>query len=388
MSAHAIVGLGLTAQGHVPGRSALDLKVEALTLALDDAGLAPRDIDGYIFQPGVADKSPGQGGELVKRMGMSPNFVWNLQAGGTTAIAAVIQACAAIDAGLANAVAIGYSDNARSAATLVGASASDVGDPSTTYGMFSPGADHALAARRHMAEFGTTKEQLGAVALEARRWAALRPEAALHGRALTMQDYLAAPTIADPFGKYDYCLTADGGSTIIVTSRERSADLPGRSVHISGYGLAMSLEEVYQRTAYSRLGASRAGRQAYERAGITPSDIDTAQVYDCFTITVIMALEAFGFCGIGEGGAFAASGAIGPGGSLPTNTAGGELAWGYQQGFTPLVEAVRQLRGQALGSQVHDARHALVSGHGSIMQALGNMDYSEAALVLSAEAAR
>ena len=229
-------------------------------------------------------------------------------------------------------------------------------DSGAAYGIMGPAADHALAARRHMHEFGTTKEQLGAVALSARDYAAKRPDAYLHDRPLTMQDYLDARPIAEPLGKYDCCLVADGGCAFIVTTAERAADMATTPVRVSGYGFSHTIAEGFERQQFTRSGVGTAKDDAFRSAGLTLEDMDVAQVYDCFTIEVLMALEALGFCKEGESGPFVADGNLGADAPIPINTAGGELAWGYMQGFTSVVEGIKQLRGEGGATQVQDAR--------------------------------
>lgn len=390
-AACAVAGLGVTVQGALPGRSSVDIKAEALMLAVDDAGLRLDQIDGFILGPGMTDFGTyGQGGELVKRLGLRPRFVWEVQVGGASAIAAVNMACWAIEQGHAEYVAVGYGDNPRTAQLTVGqaggaGSGSVDRDSYGAYGMYSPAADHALAAHRHMHLYGTTREQLGAVALTAREYAALRPDAYLHERPLTLDEYLTAPPIAEPFNRHDYCLVADGGSAVIVTSVERARALRSEPVVIAGTGMSSAFGDVRDRTQYAGLAVAGAGETALRQAGVGLGDVDVAQIYDCFSVAVLLAIEGFGFCPRGEGGAFIADGNLRLDGAIPTNTAGGELAWSYQQGFTPLVEGIRQLRGLSGATQVAGAETALVSGHGGIAAEVGNMDYAEACLVLQVD---
>jgi acetyl-CoA acetyltransferase len=384
---YAIAGLGVTDQGRLPGRDDVSLKVESLQLALADAGLAPGDVDGFMFQPGLTDiGAVGRGGDVVKLLGLNPNFIWNVQTGGATAVTMVHMACCAIATGQASVVAINYGDSALSDGVGFGGVDTIGGNASVgVYGMFSPGADHALAARRHMHLFGTTREQLGAIPVTARAYANKRPDAVLHAKPLTMEDYLARPPMTDPLNRHDYCLIADGGTSLIVTTSDRAADLRARPVHVAGIGFGTAQGLVYERTQYSNTGVRGARTKAFGMAGMTVSDIDCAQIYDCFSIAVLLSLEGYGFCEQGEGGPFVADGNLGPAGRLPTNTAGGELAWGYQQGFTPIVEAVRQLRHEAGATQLDDPRNCLVTGHGGVASAVGNMDYAESAMILTKE---
>lgn len=386
---YAIAGLGVTDQGRLPGRGDVALKVESLQLALADAGLGPGDIDGFMFQPGLTDIGAyGRGGDVVKLLGLNPNFIWNVQTGGATAVTLVHMACCAIATGQASVVAINYGDSSLSDGVSMSGPDAIGGNASVgVYGMFSPGADHALAARRHMHLFGTTREQLGAIPVTARAYANKRPDAVLHSRPLTIEDYLARPPLTDPLNRDDYCLIADGGTSLIVTTSDRAADLRSRPVHIAGIGFGTAQGVVYERTNYSNTGVAGAKAKAFGMAGLTVADIDCAQIYDCFSIAVLLTLEGYGFCGQGEGGPFVAEGNLGPTGRLPTNTAGGELAWSYQQGFTPIVEAVRQLRGQGGATQLADPRTCLVTGHGGVTSAMGHMDYAESAMILTRERA-
>ena len=381
--AYAICGLGVTPQGRVPGSTPRDMQREGLRLAIADAGLRPSDIDGYVYQPGLVPSSvyPG-GGEAAKEAGIRPKFVQEMQAGGTSAIAGLLYACAAIDAGIATYVAVGYGDALLSAGALVGNRAQMTHDNSGTYGMFSPGADHALAARRHMYKYGTKREQLGAVALTTRQYANQRPDAYMYERTLSMEEYLAARPIADPLGKYDYCLTADGGCAVIVCAADRARDRPQPPVLISALGLNSTQDNAKELLQYESFGLGPMRDQVLAKAGIELDDIDVAQIYDCFTITVLLTLEGWGFCKPGESGAFAADGQLGPSGILPTNTAGGELSWSYMQGFTPLCEGVRQIRGESGATQVANANTCLVTGHGKFAQLNGYVEYLDAGAIL------
>ncbi|MFY9328084.1 MAG: thiolase family protein [Georgfuchsia sp.] len=381
--AFAIVGLGVTRQGRVPEMSCRDMKVEGVRLAIEDAGLKAKDIDGWVYQSGLTDMNEYcAGGVVPKILGFDAKFMWNIQAGGSSAIGAVTAACAALDAGLANYVAIGYGDSALSSSLLVGAGVAERDTPGA-FGMYSPGACHALAARRHMHVYGTTKEQLGAVALAAREYANLRPDAYLHSKPLTMSDYLGARPIAEPLGKYDYCLTADGGCGLIITTAERARRLTQNPVYISGIGFGHSVGTGYARMQYEELGIGSAKESALRMSGLSIGEIDVAQIYDCFSITVLLTLEGWGFCKKGEGGPFVADGNTRLSGCLPTNTAGGEMSWSYMQGFTPLVEGVRQMRGQSGTTQVADAEFCLVTGHGGTTpDGIGQMEYGEAGMIL------
>ncbi|MEH7112486.1 thiolase family protein [Neobacillus niacini] len=384
--AYAIVGLGVTKQGRFKDLTHEDIKVDAMRLALSDAGLKAKDIDGWVYQRGGIDKNIlMSGGVVPKILGFDPGFMMDIQCGGATTILAIMTACAALDSGQSKYVAVGYGDTLSQMRQMGSSDFFGDSDRDTngSFGMFSFIADHALAAKRHMDIFGTTKEQLGTIALTQREHAHLRPEAFMHGKPLTMEDYLNSKRVADPLGKYDCCLTADGGCAFIITTAERAKDLKQRPVYISGFGFGHDLGPVYNRTQYEQWGIERAKQQTLRMAGVTIDEIDVAQIYDCFTIAVLMQLEGWGFCKQGEGGSFIEEGHLKLTGKLPTNTSGGELSFGYMQGFTPLAEGVRQLRGEAGATQVKDAELCLVTGHGgSTPDGVGNHEYAEAGLIL------
>jgi acetyl-CoA acetyltransferase len=382
----SIIGLGLSAQGRVPGRSSIDLRVDALRAAFTDCGLAPHAIGGFIYQPGMVEMAGYcVAGDVPKLLGFAPNFLWEIQSGGTSAIAAISAASGAIDQGLCDYVAISYGDTALSGELNVGASGflNTAADTPGAYGMYSAAADHALAARRYMHDYSISREQLGAVALAARTYAGLRPDAYLHDRPLSMADYLGGRMIAEPLSKYDCCLVADGACALIVTSADRAKDARRSPVTVRGMGFGHSLQQSFHGASYHESGRN-ACCTALRNADVALADIDVAQLYDCFTITVLMTLEACGFCAPGEAASFVAEGNLLPGGAIPTNTGGGELAWGYLQGFTPLLEGVRQLRGDGGASQINGARLCLVNGHGGTSKDVGYMEYADACLVLEA----
>ena len=217
-----------------------------------------------------------------------------------------------------------------------------------------------------MHEYGTSAEQLGAVAIAMRKHAQLNPAALMHGKPLTMSEYLASPMIADPYRLFDCCLETDGAAAYIVTTPERAKDLPRRPVHIMAAATSQPdpADEFTNRKDFHRIGLTDAAPEAFGAAGVAPSDMDFAQIYDCFTFEVIQQLEEAGFCKRGEGGAFVEGGAIELGGRLPVNTHGGLLSHGHVLGMGHIVEAVRQLRGELGSRQVPDAELGVVTGWG------------------------
>ena len=235
------------------------------------------------------------------------------------------------------------------------------------YGLLTPGQVFALMAQRHMVEFGTTPKQLGHIALACRARANANPAAQMHDRPLTMDDYLAARMISEPLRLFDFCLETDGACAVVVTAADRAADRPNPPVLIRAVAQG-SLPDpqpgiqfpVLMRESITQLPAKVVAETLYRRAGLGPDDIDVAQIYDCFTITVLLQLEDWGFCKKGEGGQFVASGEIDLGGSVPINTGGGHMSEGYIHGMNHIVEGVRQIRGTST-SQVAGAEVCLVT---------------------------
>jgi acetyl-CoA acetyltransferase len=235
------------------------------------------------------------------------------------------------------------------------------------YGLMTAGQTFALMARRHMLEYGTTAEHLGAVAVTCRENAQATPHAVMYGKPMGMDDYLASRMISTPLRLFDFCLETDGACAVIVTSAERARDLPKPPVLIRAVAGGAPADHrggmmfpVVSRNM-TELGGRQAGAELWRRAGVGPHEMDIAQIYDCFTISVILQLEAYGFCGRGEGGPFAASGAIRKGGSLPINNGGGHMSEGYVHGMNHIVQAVRQLRGDA-DNQIEGAELCLCTG--------------------------
>jgi acetyl-CoA acetyltransferase len=371
--ATAIVGLGLTPQGKVYGRSALGFAVDAVTAALDDAGLAREDLDGLLLNPGLAWKDMGMGSfQLQQAMGLRDlRLSATMNLGGATACAMIQHASQAIAAGLCSTVACVFSD--APLRPPVAKEAKGTGSAGAyafargweaAYGYFGVNAMYALVTRRHMHVYGTTQDQLGAVAVAQRRWANRNPAAQMHDEPLTLDDYRRSRWIVEPFHLYDCCLVSNGGCAVIVTSAARARALRKPPVWI--WGMAQGHLGGDPADTLSS-GAVLTREPAFRMADISIADVDVVELYDCYTFTVLVTLEDYGFCRKGEGGGFVVEHVTGPGGNLAVNTGGGQLSSFYMWGMTPVSEAVIQLRGEGGERQVTPSDVALVSGNGGVL---------------------
>jgi len=366
-----IVGVGESDCGHVPDKSALQLHQQAAQAALADAGLKKDAIDG-LFSCGDDWTHTLQ---LAEYLGLHPWYVDSTQIGGASWELFVEHAVAALRAGMCNVALLVYGSTARSdlkRRRLHDYTPAPRGPAQyeAPYGLTLVG-KYALAARRHMHEYGTTRRQLAAVAVAMNQWAQMNPKAFHYGKPLSVDEALKTRMIADPLRQADCCLRTDGGGAVILTTAERARDLRRKPVQVLGTGEAVSHLHMTQWSDMPDLVATQSGSRALQQAGITPQDIDVLQIYDAFTIMVLLTLEALGFCGRGESGALVESGALGPGGALPTNTDGGGLACGQpgMRGVFLLIEATRQLRGECGARQVPDAQVALCNGTGGYLSA-------------------
>jgi acetyl-CoA acetyltransferase len=367
----AIVGAGNSRLGRVPGTSSLDLLVEAMRNAIAESGLKVSDIDGIVCRG--PDDIYGHHQQIGARLGINARFSTSLDNGGASQILAVAIASMAIKAGLASVVICGYGRDSWSRthkseeARVFNQTTPDDQLPkefAPEYGFFGAVASHALGATRHMHLYGTMRDQFGDIAVAFREHALRNPDAQMK-KPLSKEQYHEAHQVVAPFGLFDCSLRSDGAGAVIVTSRERAKDLKQPPVLIKGFGSFNNLRGWYNDDNMVVTAAKKSGEIAYQMAGVGPSDIDTAQIYDCFTYMVLTQLEDYGFCKKGEGGAFVASGALRMGGQLPTNTSGGQLSEAHVEGMLQVVEGVRQMRHTYPAErQVKDAEIALVSGHG------------------------
>jgi acetyl-CoA acetyltransferase len=349
----AVAGVGTTRYGKLPEYDAYDLGVWALKSALEDCGLDFGDVDGLIINR-IADYQ--RFGEIT---GISPRYTTITPGQGRFSGICIQTAVAVIAAGMAEVVALVYGNNGRSAGDHYGGASDAYGSGGAglwfPYGMTSPGAFHALMMRRHMEEYGTTTEQLGAVACAFRRHASLNPDAVMR-TPFTLEEYRAARFICEPLRLLDYCLINDGGVAMILTSAERARDLRKPAVYVRGFSQASALAgSTFPPDDYWRAPMGRVAADVYQMAGAGPADMDALMIYDNFTPTVLFSLEGFGFCRPGESGPWVADGKLELGDEFPTNTSGGHLSESYMQGWALNVEAVRQVRGECGARQVAGA---------------------------------
>jgi acetyl-CoA acetyltransferase len=368
----AIAGLGQTKQGKVYDRSYIGFAVEAVELALADAGLERRDLDGLLLNPGLAWGTAAMGSFMLQQaLGLRDlKLQATMNLGGATAGAMIQHAALAIAAGMCTTIACVFSDRPLKAPeeqkgrTGSAASYAFARGLDAAYGHFGVNAMYALVARRHMHTYGTTQDHLGAVAVAERSWANRNPAAQLHGVPLTLADYHASRWVVEPFHMLDCCLMSNGGVAVIVTSAERARSLRKPPVYIWGMGQGHPGGEPAE-TLVS--GAPLASATAFGMARIRTADVDVCQLYDCYTFTVLVTLEDYGFCAKGESGPFVAAGHTAPGGSLPVNTGGGQLSSSYMWGMTPIAEGVVQARGEGGERQVPKHDVVLVSGNGGLL---------------------
>lgn len=369
----AIVGLGITPMGKIFGRTAEDFAAEAIKLALEDAGLAKAQLDGLLVNAGVTN-AVGLG--LQNYLGLTNLKLLNhMNAAGSTGGQMVQFAAMAVDSGLADYVACVFADaplqeGGSAGAAYGGANRRPTGMASLrpAYGFFGANTGYALAAQRHMHMFGTNHDQLGTIAVGQRRWAAMNPHAQMR-TPITLEDYHNSRWIVQPLHLLDCCLVSNGAVAVIVTTAERARDLRKPPVYLWGMGQGHpgELDRGDQQDPYLYTGAIKSGERAFRMAGITTDDIDVCEFYDCYTYTVLVTLEDYGFCQKGEGGEFVSDWKLAPGGSLPTNTGGGQLSGYYMWGLTPISEAVIQARGEGGERQVPKHDFVLVSSQGGLL---------------------
>lgn len=364
----AIVGVAESDLGKTPGKTVLQLQAQAARAALADAGLQMKDVDALFCAGNWAWSSNLL---LAEYLGIQPSYTDTTNIGGSSFEAHIGHAVAGIQAGLFDVALITYgstqrSDRSRGRGDYSFRLADQFDGP---FGLPTPVGAYALAAMRHMHVYGTTSEQLAEVAVATRKWATLNEKAMMRDP-ITIEDVLNSRWIAEPLHLLDCCLVTDGGGAVVVASAERARETRKSPVWILGHGEShthnsiMSMPDLAEHRA-----ALASGRAAFEMAGLTPAEMDVVEIYDSFTITVILTLEALGFCGRGEGGAFVSQQRSAPGGPFPMNTNGGGLSYCHpgMYGIFLLIEATRQLRGECGQRQVENARLALAHGTGGVL---------------------
>lgn len=366
----AIAGVATFGLGESPGFTDMELLARAARAAVADAGLQMSDIDGLCTASGGATMWALP---VVEYLGLNPRYIDSTMLGGSSFIAHLLPAMLALQAGLCNAVLVCYGSAQRTAAfgrreIVASRRFLDPQPYEMPYEPMLPPSAYALAASRHMQQYGTTRRDLAEVAVAARAWARLNPEAFMRDP-LSIDDVLAARMVSDPLSVRDCCLVTDGGGAYVLVRADRARHLPKKPVYVLGNATAVWNRQISSMHDLTVTAASQSGREAYAMAGLAAKDIDVVQLYDAFTINTLLFLEDLGFCAKGEGGAFVRDGAIAPGGRLPVNTNGGGLSCVHpgMYGIFAVIEAVRQLRGEAGDRQVAGAKTAIAHGNGGTL---------------------
>ena len=360
----AIVGTGHAGFGEAHGLTAYDVMAQSALAALGDAGLKLSDVDG-LFCTMMEDSMPAL--MAAEYLGIQPRFIDGTMTGGSSFVNYLTSATMALEAGLCDVALIVYGSNQRTASgKLVTASRPPAYE--APYNPRYPISAYAMAAARHMHLYGTTREQLADVAVAARAWAQHNPEAFERGP-LSREDVLGARMVGDPLTVRDCCLVTDGGGAIVMVRADRARDFPKAPVYVLGSAAESSHRQISQMKDFTVTAARESGARAFAAAGVSPSDIQAVELYDAFTINTILFLEDLGFCAKGEGGAFVEGGRIAPGGVLPVNTNGGGLSCVHpgMYGIFTVIEAARQIRGDAPGIQLKDVDLALAHGNGGVL---------------------
>jgi acetyl-CoA acetyltransferase len=358
------------------------LEVRMIQEALDDAGLSLKDVDGICYAGGMGMGSMS----LAEYLGISPRFTDTTMTGGSSYEVHVEHAAAAIAAGVADVVVSVYASTPQSDRKRRGAGGmrgggrgwgdgpNPMAEWEMPYGLRQPMGAYALAASRHMAQYGTTSEQLAQIAVSTRQWASLNPRARFQDP-ITTDDVLNSPMQSSPLHLLDCCLVTDGAGAFVMTSAERARDLRKPPVYVLGAATCHDHQMISQMPDLATTAGAISGPKAFDMAGLKPGDVDVLMGYDSFTITQLLHLEDLGFCAKGEGGPFVMDGKLGPGGALPTNTNGGGLSYTHpgMYGMFLIVEAARQLRGECGGRQVEGADVAVAHGSGGVLSCMSTI---------------
>lgn len=370
---YAIVGLGVVA-GQQPDHSERMIAAEATRLAIADAGLARADIGGAIDlrRTGGGGDRASYSDAFTRVLGIKNNFYFTCGRGGALAGLGMAAAMSYLDRGIADYVVLtgavtdwSQSQESRKKGFRGMAHAEKRGYWGKPLGDSRAVSHHSWMAARHMAVYGTTSAQLGAISVAERQWACMNPEAKMYGRPITIEDHQNSPLVAEPYHLLDLSQVSDGGISFILTTADRAKDCAKAPIYVLGQGFGeVSADLWWEKKNFTHMAVEPAKKQAFGQADITLADIDCAQLYDCFTAEVLFQLEDYGWCKKGEGGAFVADGNMAPGGSIPVNTSGGLLSCYHLGDLTGLAEAVRQLRGEAGERQIDDCDIVMTTGHG------------------------
>src|SRR5687768_9207275 len=361
----AAVGAAESDLGQVaPGTSPLDLMAQATIRALEDCGLALKDVDGLFVAATQVRMGPMA---LAEYLGIKPKYFDGTQVGGSSFMSHVAHAQAAIELGLCEVAVIAYGSTQRSVSRAA-ASPREFNPYESPYRPILPISAYAMAAARHMHQYGTTREQLAEVAVAARKWALMNPKA-WEKEPLTIDDVLKARMVSYPFTVRDCCLVVDGGGAIVLTSAARAKSLRSKPAYVLGVGEALSHATISNMPDLTVTAAAESGPKAFAMAKLKPSEVQMLSLYDAFTITPILFLEDLGYCPKGEGGRFVSGGRIAPGGSVPVNTSGGGLSYCHpgMYGLLVMIEAIRQVRGECGERQVPGCEIALAHGNGGVL---------------------
>jgi acetyl-CoA acetyltransferase len=360
-----IAGIGHTAFGKHPGRGTVSLNVEAVRKALADAGVDKHQVDALMVKAPTSKFEMMYAQKLSEALGMQPRIGGVYDHGGAANISMISYATMAIEAGQCEIAVVALADNPATG-TRQAYEKSYGDDGSGLFGWFGTPAGYAMIAQRHMAQYGTTTDQLGAIAVACRKHGAANPHAQLR-KPLSLEQYRASRLIVAPLRRDDCCLVSDGAAAVVLMSAKKAAELQvAKPVPVLGFGQGQTSWDVALRPDLTSTAAKQSAQTAFAMAGLKPSDIDVAQLYDCFTIAVLMTLEDYGFCEKGQGGRFVQDGRIELGGALPVNTSGGLLSETGMPGLQLVLEGVRQMRGESV-NQVKGARTCAISNQGGIM---------------------
>ena len=371
----AIAGIGHTAFGKHPGRSTVSLNVEAIRKALADAGVDKSQVDGLFVKAPTSKFEMMYAQKLAEALGIVPRIGGVYDHGGASNISMISYAAMAIEAGQCEIAVVALADNPATG-TRQAYEKSYGDDGSGLFGWFGTPAGYAMIAQRHMGQYGTTSDQLGAIAVACRKHGAANPNAQLR-KPLSLAQYRESRLIVAPLRRDDCCLVSDGAAAVVVMSAKKAAELKvSKPVPVLGFGQGQTSWDVALRPDLTTTAAKVSAQTAFAMAGMKPADIDVAQIYDCFTIAVLMTLEDYGFCAKGQGGQFVQDGRIELGGELPINTSGGLLSETGMPGLQLVIEGVRQMRDESV-NQVKGARTCAVSNQGGIM-------HTHATLILGA----